>query len=292
MIPGAQKIEVNEVTPGNQQNELFCACIENLQCATCLNDFLVNLDQHLPAFVFSKNALELHERLHREGKTTKTPLDRAREFLKKTPVDRTSDSGEFGELLLYLFAKHVKGAQKLVSTIQSRGNADQPTPGRDGLFILKGENGDVFMLLGEAKVKSDSNDGLREAQQDMNKFWNSNGIRHQINLASTHLREELNAENADLYESYFIDDNPQHARLQYRNVVFVGYNLSALASFIQGTTNNDALRKEIISDLKRCFKNQASLISSSAYPTIYCFLPFESVEAARTEFARHNSLIS
>jgi hypothetical protein len=290
-IPGTQKIDANNVTPGNSQNELFCACVKNLKNSTYLNNFLQDLDQYLPDFVFSKQTLDLHEKLLREGKTTKTPIDKAREFLKKTSLSRTSDSGEFGEFLLYLFAKHIKGAQKLISTIQSRGNTNQSIPGRDGLFVLKAENGDVFMLLGEAKIRVDSNDGLRDAQQDMNDFWVSGGIHHQINLASTHLREELNTENADMYEAYFIDDNPQHAQLKYKNIVFVGYSFSKLTTFIQGKTTDKDLCDAIISDLNRCFTNQASLISSSPCPTIYCFLPFESADAARTEFARHNLLI-
>lgn len=291
-IPGFQKIEVDQVIPVNNQNELFCFCVRDLNNATYFNNFLQNIDQHLPSFVFSKDTLDAHERLRSEGKTTKTPLDKAREFLKKTTSDRVSDSGEFGEFLLYLFAKHVKGAQKLVSTIQSRGAANQPTAGRDGVFVWKAEGGDVFMLLGEAKMKPDSNDGLREAQQDINNFWGSGAIHHQVNLASTHLRHELTAENADMYEAYFVDDNPLHAELKYRNIIFVGYSLSVLTDLIQGISTGDDLKREVVSDLQRCFTNQTALINLSAHPTIYCFVPFESVDTAREEFARHNLLIT
>lgn len=289
-IPGTQKIDVNQVTPVNAENELFCFCVHNLDGSTYLENFLQHLDGHLPLFVFSKEVFNLHQRRYAEGKTSKTPLDKAREFLQKTKESRSSDSGELGEFLLYLFAKEVKGAHKLVSKIQSRGSVSMTIPGMDSIYIWESQTGEVYMLLGEAKMRPDSNTGLREAQADMNRFWGSGHIQHEVNLASSHLRSELTEDNANIYEAYFIDDNPQHRNLKYKNIIFVGYSFSAFAGLVQRTTDFNDFKNQIISDLQRCFTNQAQIISESAHSTIYCFVPFESIDIARDVFVRHNLL--
>jgi hypothetical protein len=192
---------------------------------------------------------------------------------------------------MYLFVREVKGAQKLVSKIQARGSERTTIPGRDGIFILTDEDNNVYMLTGEAKMMSDSNDALREAQGDLNRFWNSGDIKHEILLASTHLADEITEDNISKYEQYFLEGNPNHEALKYRNVVFVGYNSSDFQNLKLGVVDYDSFEAAIKGDLKRCFTNQEVLIKTSGQPTIYCFVPFETVNDAREQFAHHNRLI-
>lgn len=291
-IPGTIKLDVTKVNCISYKTELFCFCIEELKETDYLMNFLKQLDNFLPGFVFSKDNLIILEDRFSKGLTKKSPLEKAREFLQKTRGDRISDSGELGEFILYLFAREVKGAKKLISKIQSRGSSTITLPGRDGIYFWKDNSNNVYMLVGEAKMKPDSNDGLREAQNDINQFWNSQNVYHEINLASTHLRTEIDAENAQIYEAYFIDDNPKHKELKYRNLIFVGYNLQAFNQLVKKAINLTDFQTAVITDLKRCFSNQARLISASPCSSFYCFFPFENIQVARESFARHHQLMT
>lgn len=290
-IPYTQQVNVSSVSLINSDYELFAFAIQSFRSATYLNDFIANLDDYLPSFVFSRRGLQKHIELEASGKSTVTPLERARELLQKTKRDQIHSSGELGEFLLYLFAKHVKNAHKLVSKIQSRGSERTTLPGRDGIFLWEDDSRNVYLLTGEAKVMPDSNDGLREAQSDMNRFWEGTDINHEVHLASNHIRDELSEDTFPQYELYFVDDAPEHQDLKYMNIIFVGYDSSAFHSLVTETMTYGDFEQAAANDLTRCFDNQASLISASTCPSLYCFVPFESVAAAREAFAEHNNLL-
>ncbi|HCC05342.1 TPA: hypothetical protein DEP58_03485 [Patescibacteria group bacterium] len=290
-IPGTQELNTDGQVNVPEDERLFCFCIEELASETYLNDFLTGLNDFLPSYVFDRNTLATHEARVRDGTSTTTPIDRAREFLQRTQAGRAFDSGELGELLLHLFAKEVLGAHKLASKIQSRGDNRTTIPGRDNAYAWMDEEDNVYMLVGEAKLKPNSNDGLREAQGDLNHFWQTARIEHEISLASTHIRSEMTEENLAMYEAFFIDDNEAHQRLRYRNIVFVGYNHNSLQNLRNQTIDDEEFIRLTSEDLQRCLTNQQTLISESPHHGIYCFLPFESVEAARTAFAQINGLV-
>ena len=291
VIPGTKKLFTSNQAKIPNGGELFCFCIQDISQSNYLEDFLDKLNSHLPEYVFNQNNLAVHQERFLNGSTRKSPLEVARGFLQKTHAGRAFDSGEFGEFLLYLFAKKVKGAHKLATKISARGSTTTTLPGRDGTFAWRDENGEVYMLLGEAKTKPASNDGLRLAQSDLNKFWSSGRINHEISLASTHIQAEMTAENAAIYEAYFIDDNDAHTNLRYKNIIFVGYSFGALKDFRSGALSETDFLNDVCADLQRSFSNQSALIDASPHPSIYCFIPFESIDDARTEFARSNNLI-
>lgn len=290
-LPHTNPIDVSQVSPGNSDNELFAYMIESWDNGAYLGDFISNLDDYLPEFVFSTATLKKHRELYASGKTQVSPEQRARELLQKTTRENIHSSGELGEFLLFLFAQYVKNAHKLVSKIQSRGSQRTTLPGRDGIFLWVDESENVYLLSGEAKVRPRSNDGLRDAQSDMNSFWEGTDIKHEIRLASNHIRDELTPDTYPFYEMYFVDDSAEHANLRYKNVIFVGYSCSAFQSLINGASTMDEFKKGVVDELTRCFQNQTDLIAESTCASIYCFVPFESVEEARETFADHNDLI-
>jgi hypothetical protein len=164
-------------------------------------------------------------------------------------------------------------------------------PGRDGIFLWKDEEENIYMLTGEAKMRPDSNDGLREAQGDINRFWTNGNISHEIQLASNHLLDELTPDNVALYETYFIEDNEDHEKLRFKNIIFVGYNFDLFKSLKEKTIDYTEFVGAINDDFNRCFTNQKQLIEASAQTSVYCFMPFECVNAARVVFAEHNQLL-
>jgi len=291
-IPHTTKIDLADIDLHIPESELFSFYIEEFKEQTYLSKFIEKLDIYLPDFVFSKKNLEIKTNQYNGGKTTVSPLEQARSLLQKTKLEYLHNStGEFGEFLMYLFAKEVMGAQKIVSKIQSRGNPMNTIPGRDGIFMLIDENENVYMLTGEAKMKPDGNDGLREAQGDLNKFWLSNDIKHELLLASTHLIDEVTDENYQKYEQYFLQGNQMNDNLKYKNIIFVGYSCDNFTKVKNGEIGIEDFILSTENNLSRCFKNQKELIISGNKSAIYCFVPFETVNDAREQFARHNGLL-
>lgn len=290
-IPHTEKLNTTGIDLYAQGNELFSFHVEEIEEATYLSDFMEKLDEYLPQYVFSRKALARKTEQYAKKLTTESPLEQARALLQRTTLENISNSGEFGEFLMYLFVREVKGAQKIVSKIQARGSTRTTIPGRDGIFILIDETGNVYMLTGEAKMRPDGNNALREAQDDLNRFWKSNNIKHEISLASSHLVDELTDDNILKYEKYFLVGNPCHQALLYKNVVFIGYTSRPFQNLVSGVDDFNSFEAAMKADLKRCFENQKTLIKKSKKPTIYCFLPLEAVDDAREKFARHHGLI-
>ena len=289
-IPNTARINAAGVNVHNSYNELFSFHIEEIGCNTHLQEFVRKLDDYLPQFVFSRKNLKRKKLQYSKGLTTQSPLDQARSLLQRTTKENICNSGELGELLLYLFAREVKGAKKLVSKIQARGSRTMTIPGRDYIFVVD-EDADVYMLTGEAKMTHDSNHGLRSAQSDLNAFWESGNIEHEILLASSHLEDELTEKNVEKYEQYFLKGNPVSGDLKYKNVIFVGCSSEKLCELTLRKIEYSDFISNVISDLERCFANQRKLITASKKPNIYCFMPFGNVDEAREVFARHNKLI-
>lgn len=276
--------------PVSGKNELFCFHIQQFNTPDYLEKFISELSNHLPEFVFSHEVLANEQRKIDKGLTKKSLVESARGFLQKTAKHRTFDSGDLAEFLMYLFAKKVKGAHKLLTRVHKREAIKKAQVGRDSSYVYKADDGSIYMLLGEAKAKPDANDGLREAQQDMNMFWDSGNILHEVRLASTHLRFEMNDENADIYEAFFIEDNEIHKKLDYANLILVAYSMEKFKDLITQSIKYKDFEIEIQKNLERCFKNQTKLINSSKYKSIYCFIPFECINKARNTFAAINNL--
>jgi hypothetical protein len=270
---------------------VFCFHIQELHTTTHLNDFINHLNEYIPEYVLSKHAIATHEERINQGITRKSVIEKAREFLQITKADRVYDSGEFGEFLLHLFATKVIGAHKLTSKMQARGSRRHTIPGRDNVYAWQAETGEIFMLIGEAKTKPSPNDCLREAQRDLNNFWATDKITHEIHLASTHIREEMTVDNGRLYEAYFIDDNPAREQLGFKNIIFIGYSNQAISDLRAKAITIDIFCQQLCSEIQRCLTNQQQIINESKHEALYCFLPFESIDDARNIFAQTNNLI-
>lgn len=290
-IPGTSQISLP--TTLHEGSEIFAFGIQALNNPTCADEFIANLDDHLPNAILSNTHLETINQRVASGLANTTPLIEARKFLKKYRQEEITTSGELGEILLYIFAKEVKGAKKLISKFMNRERRSRNILGRDSIFGFQGEDGNIYMLMGESKIRGDSNDGLREAQSDINTFWQSPAdIDHEVQLASAHIRDEITEDSLPIYEAYFVEGSTKFANLKFKNIIFVGYSFDKLQELIDGTIDNDGFATEVITDLQRCFTNQKTLIESCEHPGIFCFLPFKDVEQARLTFAQRHNLIT
>jgi hypothetical protein len=288
-IPGTRQVPTQTIAVP-AAGSIFCFCVDSTELESYVRDFIRGLDPHLPEFVFSRDTIRTINEQIAAGLTTRTPVERARDHLQKTQHMRAHDSGEAGEFLLYLFSSQVLGAVKVISKIQGRGSIRMPVLGRDGVFAWRDATGTIHALMGEAKVRPNGNDGLRNALEDINAFWTNEAEKHEIHLAAAQIRSELTPENVAIYEAYFLDDNPNRANLRYRNICFVGYSSASFGALVEGARTREESEELIRKELSRFLKNQAELIANSPHPTIFCFIPFECAATLRTIFAQHHEL--
>jgi len=194
-------------------------------------------------------------------------------------------------VVFYLsFATHVLGAFKIVSKIENRDSRRSPIKGIDGTFFIKSGD-EVFMVVGEAKLKPDSNDGLREAQQDLNSFYSdSTRTTHELELASRQIINEVNDDTWPIFEKKFIQEDLDDS--SFMNVIFVGYNFENFTKLVKSEISQPDFLKTISEDLTRCFTNQLALINQGSKRSAFCFLPLEDIEKARSTFLQHHNLLS
>ena len=213
------------------------------------------------------------------------------------PVNSEADKGaggELGEILLYLFLEQDLQAPKLFSKVELKTSAKDYVKGSDGIhfkFRINGEGKKILQLvIGEAKIKNDLKDGIKEAFESINRYLSEN-IQDR-NLLDTHLMEQLvDKDEADLIKEY-ITSIPRKKKETVFGI-FIGYSIK-----YKGTvaTNDEYDRRVIEENIKQILAVKNHIIDAinnyyvSNYEFNFYFLPFHN--AARDRKVIMKSLTS
>ncbi|CDF01625.1 putative uncharacterized protein [Ruminococcus sp. CAG:624] len=197
------------------------------------------------------------------------------------PIENEKDKGaggELGEILLYLFLEQDLKAPKLFSKVELKTNAQDYIKGSDGIHFKfrKNAQGEPIMqlIIGEAKIKNDLKEGIKEAFKSINTYLTSN-IQDR-NLLDTHLMDQfVDEEEARIIKEYItaIPRKPKETVFG----IFIGYSIE-----YSGTSDsNDEYDQKIIEEnikqvlnLRQEIINQISKYSVSNYEFNFYFLPF------------------
>ena len=197
------------------------------------------------------------------------------------PIENEKDKGaggELGEILLYLFLEQDLKAPKLFSKVELKTNAQDYIKGSDGIHFKfrKNAKGEPIMqlIIGEAKIKNDLKEGIKEAFKSINTYLTSN-IQDR-NLLDTHLMDQfVDEEEARIIKEYItaIPRKPKETVFG----IFIGYSIE-----YSGTSDsNDEYDLKIIEEnikqvlnLRQEIINQISKYSVSNYEFNFYFLPF------------------
>lgn len=204
------------------------------------------------------------------------------------PVSSEADKGaggELGEILLYLFLEQDLQAPKLFSKVELKTSAKDYVKGSDGIhfkFRINGEGKKILQLvIGEAKIKNDLKDGIKEAFESINRYLSEN-IQDR-NLLDTHLMEQLvDKDEADLIKEY-ITSIPRKKKETVFGV-FIGYSIE-----YKGTvaTNDEYDRRVIEENIKQVLAVKNHIIDAinnyhvSNYEFNFYFLPFHNASRDR-----------
>lgn len=197
------------------------------------------------------------------------------------PIENENDKGaggELGEILLYLFLEQDLKAPKLFSKVELKTNAQDYVKGSDGIHFKFRKNAQcepiMQLIIGEAKIKNDLKEGIKEAFKSINTYLTSN-IQDR-NLLDTHLMDQfVDEEEARIIKEYItaIPRKPKETVFG----IFIGYSIE-----YSGTSDsNDEYDQRIIEEnikqvlnLRQEIINQISKYSVSNYEFNFYFLPF------------------
>ncbi len=197
------------------------------------------------------------------------------------PIENEKDKGaggELGEILLYLFLEQDLKAPKLFSKVELKTNAQDYIKGSDGIHFKFRKNAQsepiMQLIIGEAKIKNDLKEGIKEAFKSINTHLTSN-IQDR-NLLDTHLMDQfVDEEEARIIKEYItaIPRKPKETVFG----IFIGYSIE-----YSGTSDsNDEYDQKIIEEnikqvlnLRQEIINQISKYSVSNYEFNFYFLPF------------------
>lgn len=213
------------------------------------------------------------------------------------PVNSEADKGaggELGEILLYLFLEQDLQAPKLFSKVELKTSAKDYVKGSDGIhfkFRINGEGKKILQLvIGEAKIKNDLKDGIKEAFESINRYLSEN-IQDR-NLLDTHLMEQLvDKDEADLIKEY-ITSIPRKKKETVFGI-FIGYSIKYKGT---AATNDEYDRRVIEENIKQILAVKNHIIDAinnyhvSNYEFNFYFLPFHN--AARDRKVIMKSLTS
>lgn len=213
------------------------------------------------------------------------------------PVNSEADKGaggELGEILLYLFLEQDLQAPKLFSKVELKTSAKDYVKGSDGIhfkFRINGEGKKILQLvIGEAKIKNDLKDGIKEAFESINRYLSEN-IQDR-NLLDTHLMDQLvDKDEADLIKEY-ITSIPRKKKETVFGI-FIGYSIEYKGT---AATNDEYDRRVIEENIKQVLAVKNHIIDTinnyhvSNYEFNFYFLPFHN--AARDRKVIMKSLTS
>jgi uncharacterized protein DUF1837 len=152
-----------------------------------------------------------------------TELQRNQTFRQARQLFRdTPDSGQAGELLVYLFIEAVLGAPQILKKMPITTNPNDERKGSDGVHMRwNNAEGILEIIFAEAKIWATFSGALTDAFASMNNFHSSRIKDHEVNLFSNFF-SELSPELQQRVISYLDGPNIEHSRETH--ACLIGYN--------------------------------------------------------------------
>lgn len=201
-------------------------------------------------------------------------------------------SGEFGELMVFFLTEGVLGAPQILTKMSLKTTPDENVKGSDGVYLGLFE-GKLAFFYGESKVHRAVRSAIDDALESVNRFHTEairdTKTRHEFEIGL--VKNHLDVPPGQLRETVLdLLDPWRAAKDEYEcvNICFIGYDWAELAKTITETSKewNEALHDLADQILNRLEDRFASSPDLKKFHWHFFFLPFESVDAARTEFLK------
>lgn len=244
--------------------------------SNCLIDYAIprkEMDRVFNDFKKTGSAIEL-SKLSNKAKSLFTSL---------------SNSGESGELLLFLFAEYLLKLPQLISKMSLKTNSQLHYNGADGVHIGVCEDTKKLCLYwGESKLYKNPSSAIYECMKSIAPLLKGNGTgydRRDLHLLS----EFMNVNDQNLMEalvSYLDPDDPNFNLLEYRGICLIAFDNDCYGE--EGITQAiEEVTQKVSNQIKTWNQNILTRITAEnlAKVKIHVFLlPFPSVDDFRKKF--------
>ncbi len=203
-------------------------------------------------------------------------------------------TGECGEMLLYLFANAYLKAPQVLCKMPFKTSPKLHYQGIDGLHAKYDKNNDCLLLFwGEAKVYSKISEAFTKCFDSISGILLSNwGSTDPAERDLQLFRDNIDFNDSEIetFVLNFLDvDNPKSLKLKNCGVCFIGIEESAYSKITE-----DKVKKELISHVASWQKSLETRIKNKGLDKVYIHIflvPFPSVEKYRQAFLKEMNLL-
>jgi len=139
-----------------------------------------------------------------------------------------SNSGEGGEILLYLLAERFLGLPQVLCKMDLKTDSRMHYHGADGVYASVTDEGLLKLFWGESKIYGDATTAIRECLKSLAPFLieeDHDGSSRQRDLVLLSDKADLNdVKLTEAFKKYFDKKSPMSNRVQYCGVALVGFD--------------------------------------------------------------------
>lgn len=209
---------VNEKLQNENKLNLFILKVKNNSFS--YDELIAELGNKLCHFALSRNKVKL---LIAESKFNDL-VSSAKEKLRKHSVN----DGELGEILLYCLLESHLNAPKILTKLELKTAHNDYVKGADGVHLLKLNDKDYQLVLGESKLEANIMDGVYSAFDSIKKILTEKGkLKFEIDLINSELvKEAYDDASYQILKKIIIPSAKEDlTNIDYSFGIFLGYNV-------------------------------------------------------------------
>lgn len=220
-------------------------------------------------------------RLHAEAKGAFTDLD---------------NSGEGGELLLYMLAERFLKIPQVLCKMDLKTATQMHYHGADGVYASVDGSGLLNLHWAESKLYDDPINAIRDCLKSLAPFLiedESEGAKREKDLLLLRDKADLGAPGLTLaLKEYFTRSNPQSNRVRYNGIALVGFDTDFYPP--DGKTVSDdiaAAAAKAIEGWSKQISSRVSIEKLVSFDIHFLLIPLPSVAILRAEFKKALGLL-
>lgn len=275
----------------NKNNSLNVFTLRVTNNEFVYDELIESLGNQLHTFALSRKEVK---QLMDEGKI-RTLTDRAKQRLRDhrgIKGDGKTEGGELGEILLYCFLESHLNAPKILTKLELKTSTQMFVHGADGVHLLKLDEKNYQLILGEAKLIGDLSSGITNSFSSIATLLSDKGKKknYELQLVNSQLVKE--AYDEDMYNTLkkiiIPSAKDDETSIDYSFGIFIGFDIdvSAAEKALSNSDFRDCIRKKIVEKVEKSIAAINKQIDSAHF-TGYNFyvyvLPFTDLETKRKE---------
>ena len=282
------EIKDKQLSRNNKLN-LFTLRVSNNQFV--YDELIESLGNQLHTFALSRKEIK---QLVDEGKL-RTLVDRAKDRLRdhrNIKGDKRKEGGELGEILLYCFLEAHLQAPKILTKLELKTSAQMFVNGADGVHLLKVDDKNYQLILGESKLIADLNGCISKAFSSITTLLSDSAKKKNFELQLVNSQLVKEAYDEDMYnflkKIIIPSANDDETNIDYSFGIFLGFNIevSDAEKIMSNSDFRVCIRKKIVDKVESCIASinkQLEQAHFTGYSFYVYVIPFTDLETTRKE---------